>query len=189
MTLSSTLVQAFKDHPLGLCGQHDPAKSVSSVESFEQRLSILTFGVVLDAKHLSQERWFALTAIHDHWLLDPSQVAYQSSAQVLVAMRKHLRISTLPVSGGRFAGAQAAIKAHGAIVRANNDNVHTLRAISRTTDYFPGLAGPVISHAGWIWLTGLAVTCRVGKLGVPLPSHQAARYSALRWMSSSRLAR
>jgi hypothetical protein len=86
--LSSPLIRAFQEHPLGLCGAYDPVKIVGSVEAIEQRLAILTLGVVLDTKHLNQERWSALVSIHDHWLLDPSQVAYRTSAEVLTAMRE-----------------------------------------------------------------------------------------------------
>jgi hypothetical protein len=133
MTLSSPLVRAFKDHPLGLCGQHDPAKSVSSVEALEQRLSILTFGVELDAKHLSQERWSALIAIHDHWLLNPSQVAYRTSAEVLTSMQE-THVSGPPYIArvwwqicrgvqGRFKGSWRDL------LQANDDNAHTLQSV------------------------------------------------------------
>jgi hypothetical protein len=153
MTLSSHLVQAF-NHPLGLCGRHDPAKSVSSVEVFEQRLSILTFGAVLDTKYLSPERWSALIAIHDHWLLDPSQVAYQSSPQVLAGMREaHIsgpqyiaRVWWQICRGvqGRFKGSWRDL------FKANNDNAHTLQSyLQNNQTTFPVLSGPVIS-ARWL---------------------------------------
>lgn len=179
MTLSSALVHVFRDHPLGLCGKHDPVRSVSNVGSFEQRLSILTFGVVLDTKHLSQERWSALTAIHSHWLLDPSQVAYRSSAQVWTAMREthisgpqHIaRVWWQICRGvqGRYQGSWRDL------FRANNNNVHTLQSYlqnNRTT--FPVLAGPVIS-ARWLDLVhriGSVTLQGWESLIVPLPSHQ-----------------
>jgi len=152
--LSSPLVQAFQDHPLGLCGAHDQEKIVDSVESIEQRLGILTLGVVLDIKHLNQERWYALVSIHDHWLLDPSQVAYRTSAEVLTAMReKHIsgpqhlaRVWWQVCRGvqGRFKGSWRDL------LRANDDNAQKIQSYlqnSKTT--FPVLSGPVIS-ARWL---------------------------------------
>jgi hypothetical protein len=154
MTLSSPLVRAFNDHPLGLCGQHDPAKSVLSVAFLERRLSILAFGAVLDTKHLSQERWSALVAIHDHWLLDPSQVAYRTSAEVLTAMREE------HISGPQHIarvwwqicrGAQGRFKGSWRdLLGANNDNAHILLSyLQKNKATFPVLSGPVIS-ARWL---------------------------------------
>ena len=88
MALSSPLVQAFSGHPLGLCGRHEAARSASSIDDIEQRLNVLAFGVVVDANFLSLERWSALAAIHNHWLMAPSQVAVQSSSQVWTGMQK-----------------------------------------------------------------------------------------------------
>jgi len=154
MTLSSPLVRAFNDHPLGLCGQHDPAKIVGSVEAIEQRLSALTLGVVLDTRHLNQERWSALAGIHDHWLLEPSQVAYRSSSEVSDGLQE-MHISGPPHIArvwwqvcrgvqGRFKGSWRAL------LQANNDNARELQSYlqnSKTT--FPVLSGPVIS-ARWL---------------------------------------
>ncbi|HEX2997769.1 MAG TPA: hypothetical protein VHP14_23300 [Anaerolineales bacterium] len=154
MTLSSPLVQAFNDHPLGLCGQHDPAMPVRSVEALEQRLSILTLGVVLDLNHLSQERWSALTAIHDHWLLDPSQVAYRSSAQVLTGMQEARLAGPQYIARvwwqlcrgvqGRFKGSWRAL------LKANDDDAQALQSyLQKSKATFPVLSGPVIS-ARWL---------------------------------------
>ncbi len=177
--LSSSLVQAFDRHPLGLCGQHDPAKIVSMVEAPEQRLNILTLGVVLDAKPLSLERWSALVAIRAHWLLDPSQAAYRSSAQVLAGMQE------TNISGPRYIarvwwqicqGVQGRYKGSWRdLFKANDDNVHALQAyLQKSRITFPVLSGPVIS-ARWLDLVH-----RIGginlqgweTLTVPLPPQQ-----------------
>jgi len=152
--LSSPLVQAFQEHPLGLCGAHGPAKIVGSLEAIEQRLSVLTLGVVLDTKHLNQERWSALAVIHDHWLLEPSQVAYRSSSEVLDGMHEmhisgpsHIaRVWWQICQGvqGRFKGSWRAL------LKENDDNAQKLQSYlqnSKTT--FPVLSGPVIS-ARWL---------------------------------------
>lgn len=152
--LSSPLVQAFQEHPLGLCSAHDPAKIVRSVEAIEQRLAILTLGVVLDIKHLNRERWSALVSIHDHWLLDPSQVAYRSSSEVLTAMREE-HISGPPHIArvwwqicrgvqGRFKGSWRDL------LKANDDNTPALQSyLQKNKTTFPVLSGPVIS-ARWL---------------------------------------
>jgi len=54
-----TSCSGFQGPYAGIGGQHDPAKSVSAVEVLEQRLSVLSFGVVLNTKHLSLEHWSA----------------------------------------------------------------------------------------------------------------------------------
>lgn len=177
--LSSPLVQAFQEHPLGLCGAHDPAKILGSVEAIEQRLSALTLGVVLDTKHINQERWSALAAIHDHWLLDPSQLAYSTSAGVLTAMREehisgpqHIaRVWWQVCRGvqGRFKGSWRDL------LQANHDNAEELqRYLQNSKTTFPVLSGPVIS-ARWLDLVhrvGGVELMNWDTLTVPLPSDQ-----------------
>lgn len=154
MDLSSPLVQAFDDHSLGLCGRQDPAKVVSSIETLEQRLNILAFGAVLDTNPLSPERWSALVAIHDHWLLDPFQVAYRSSPQVLAGMQE------THISGPQYIarvwwqicrGVQGRYKGSWRdLLRANDDDVYALQSyLQKSQTTFPVLAGPVIS-ARWL---------------------------------------
>jgi hypothetical protein len=154
MPLSSLLVQAFNDHPLGLCGQHDPAKSVASVASVEQRLNLITLGAVLDTNHLNAERWSALAALHDHWLLDPPQAAYKSSPQILAAMQQ------LHIAGPQYIarvwwqicrGVQGRFKGSWRdLLKANDDNAQTLqRYLQQSQTTFPVFAGPVIS-ARWL---------------------------------------
>ncbi len=154
MDLSSPLLQAFQDHPLGLCGAHDPAKVVSSIEVLEQRLSALTLGAVLDINPLSQERWSALVALHNHWLLDPSQVAYQSSARVLTAMQE------THISGPQYIarvwwqicrGVQGRYKGSWRdLLKSNNDDVHTIQSyLQKSRATFPVLVGPII-YARWL---------------------------------------
>lgn len=150
MSLSSQLVQAFSEHPLGLCGQHDPAWVVTSVEELEQRLSMLTLGSVLDINPLTLERWTRLVTLAGHWLLDPSEVAYQSSQQVQAAMDKmkllgprHIPRVWWQISRGiqgRFKGSWREM------ISASADNAQELGGYlrqNRTT--FPVLAGPVVS--------------------------------------------
>lgn len=179
MILSSPLVQAFNNHPLGLCGRHEAARSVSSIDDVEQRLSVLTFGVVVDTNFLSLERWSALIAIHDHWLLDPSQVAYRSSPQVWTVMQE------VGISGPRHIarvwwqicqGVQGRYKGSWRdLFKANDENAQTLQSYlpeNRTT--FPVLAGPVIS-ARWLDLVhriGGVTLQGWDALTVKLPSHQ-----------------
>lgn len=177
--LSSQLIEAFSDHPLGLCGRHDPARVVTAIKDQERRLNILTLGVVLDINPLSEERWVALVSLSEHWLLEPSQVAYQSSQQIQTAMQEmhiqspqHIpRVWWQICRGvqGRFKGSWRDLLA------TNEDHVQLLTdylAISKAT--FPVLAGPVIS-ARWLDLVH-----RVGgiklkdweNLLVPLPAKQ-----------------
>jgi len=179
MTLSSPLVQAFNNHPLGLCGQHDPAKSVEVVEVFEQRLNILTLGVVVSTSPISLERWSVLTALHNHWLLDPSQAAYRTSPEMLVCMQQlHIaspqyiaRVWWQICRGvqGRFKGSWRDL------LKFNDDNAQTLqRYLQQNQTTFPVLAGSVIS-ARWLDLIH-----RIGGiplkgwdiLTLPLPPHQ-----------------
>ena len=124
------------------------------IDGIEQRLNVLALGVILDTNFLSAERWSALKANSEHWLFDPSKVAYQSSPQVWAAMQE------LKISGpqhiarvwwqicrgvqGRFKGSWRDL------IEANADNALTLQAYlqdNHTT--FPVLAGPVIS-ARWL---------------------------------------
>jgi hypothetical protein len=157
MTLSSPLVQAFHEHPRGLCGQHEPARVVSTVEDLEKRLTILALGVVLDINTLSRERWSRLASLAGHWLLNPSHVAYQSSQEVGVTMQEmrilggqHIpRVWWQICRGmqGRFKGSWRKL------LDANEDSAQKLQSYlqqNRTT--FPVLAGPVIS-ARWLDLT------------------------------------
>ena len=180
MALSPPLVQAFSEHPLGLCGWHEAARSVGSIEDVEQRLNVLAFGVVVDANFLSLERWSALAAIHDHWLLVPSQVAYQSSSQVLTGMQamgipgpQHIaRVWWQICRGvqGRYKGSWRDL------IKANDDNALTLQGyLQKNQATFPVLAGPVIS-AHWLDLVHRigGVTLQGWEtLTVKLPSHQS----------------
>ncbi len=170
MPLSSPLVQAFSDHPLGLCGQHDPAKAAESVSVLEQRLTILTFGVVADTRHLNAERWSALAALHDHWLFDPTQAAYKSSQEVLAALQQQRIAAPQYIARvwwqicrgvqGRFKGSWRDL------LKANDDNAQTLQNyLQQSQTTFPVLSGPVIS-ARWLDLVQ-----RIG--GVPLQGWDA----------------
>lgn len=150
MDLASQLVQAFSEHPLGLCGQHDPAQVVTGIENLERRLSILTLGSVLDINPLTAERWARLVALAEHWLLDPAEVAYRSSQQVQAAMEQWriLGLGHIPrvwwqVSRGiqgRFKGSWREL------IKANQDNAQELeRYLHKSRTTFPVLAGPVVS--------------------------------------------
>lgn len=180
MALSSPLVQAFSDHPLGLCGRHEAARSVGVIEDGEQRLNVLAFGVVADANFLSLERWSALAAIHDHWLLVPSQVAVQSSSQVLTGLQE------MGIPGPQYTarvwwqicrGVQGRNKGSWRdLIKANDDNALTLQSyLQKNQTTFPVLAGPVIS-ARWLDLVHRigGVTLQGWEtLTVKLPSHQS----------------
>ena len=180
MALSSPLVQAFRGHPLGLCGRHEAAQSVGVIEDGEQRLNVLAFGVVVDANFLSLERWSALAAIHDHWLLAPSQVAVQSSSQVWAGMQK------MGIPGPQYIarvwwqicrGVQGRYKGSWRdLIKANDDNALTLQGyLQKNQATFPVLAGPVIS-AHWLDLVHRigGVTLQGWEtLTVKLPSHQS----------------
>lgn len=154
MNSASSLIQAYSEHPLGLCGKREPAQVVGGVAELERRLSILTLGVVLDINPLTQERWSGLLVLVEHWLLDPSYVAYRSSQQVGAAMQEsgipcpqHIpRVWWQICRGvqGRFKGSWRDLMA------ANQYDALALQAYlrkSKTT--FPVLAGPVVS-ARWL---------------------------------------
>ena len=152
--LSPQLVQAFSERPLGLCGQHDPARVVGEVVDLEQRLRILTLGVVLDINPLSEERWSTLVGVAGNWLLDPSQVAYRSAQEALTAMQE-IRIQSpqhIPrvwwqiCRGvqGRFQGSWSSLLASN-----RNDALAVQKYLEQNKTTFPVLAGPVIS-ARWL---------------------------------------
>jgi hypothetical protein len=154
MGLASNLIHAYSEHPLGLCGQCESAQVIGSVEDVERRLTILTLGVVLDINPLTRERWSGLLAFAEHWLLDPSYVAYQSSQQVGAAMQEagiscpqHIpRVWWQICRGvqGRFKGSWRDL------MGANDYDALALQVYlrkSKTT--FPVLAGPVVS-ARWL---------------------------------------
>jgi hypothetical protein len=154
MSLSSSLVNAFNNHPLGLCGRHEAAQCVLGIDGIERRLNVLTFGAIVDANFLSEERWSALKANREHWLLDPSQTAYRPSPQVWAAMQE------LNISGPRHIarvwwqvcrGVQGRFKGSWrALIRANDDSAPTLQAyLQKNRATFPVLAGPIIS-ARWL---------------------------------------
>ena len=172
MTLSSPLVQAFSGHPLGLCGQHDPAKAVEMVAVLEQRINILTFGAVADTKHLNREHWSTLAALHDHWLFDPAQAAYKSSQEILTAMQQQRIAAPQYIARvwwqicrgvqGRFKGSWRDL------LKASADNARNLQGyLQQSQTTFPVLSGPVIS-ARWLDLVH-----RIG--GVPLQGWGALR--------------
>lgn len=165
MASTSDLIQAFSEHPLGLCGQHDPAQIVSSIDDLEQRLCILTLGSVLDLNPLSPERWSKLTGLAGHWLLEPSKVAYQTSQQVLDAMQAndilgpgHIARVWWQLSRGvqgRYKGSwQALIADQGYQARTLQSYLRQNKAT------FPVLAGPVGS-ARWLDLVH-----RIGRLDI-----------------------
>lgn len=177
--LPSHLLRAFSEHPLGLCGQHDPARVVSDVGDPEQRLNILALGVVLDINLLTPERWSGLVGLAGHWLLDPPNAAYRSSQQVMAAMREkdilgpaHIpRVWWQLCRGvqGRFKGSWRDLLA------AGQDDAQILqRYLRRNRATFPILAGPVIS-ARWLDLVhriGGITLLNWETLGIPLPSGQ-----------------
>jgi hypothetical protein len=154
MTLSCPLVQAYVEHPLGLCGSHEPALAVRQITDLEQRLNILTFGVVSDEIHLDPERWSALAGLHDHWLFHPAKAAYHTSAQIGDEFKK-VGIRTPPhiarVWWQICRGVQGRTKGSWRdLIQNNDDNARTLLEYlrsSRTT--FPALSGPVHS-ARWL---------------------------------------
>ena len=165
MTASHPLFKTFDQHPLGICGQHDPAQVVSQLPDLEQRLSILTLGVVLDTNPLSKERWGRLLALAGHWLLDSARTAYQDSRQVQTEMQSldfkspgHIaRVWWQLCRGvqGRFQGSWRGL------IAAGDRSAMKLQAYlhgNKTT--FPVLSGPTLS-ARWLDLVH-----RVG--GIPL---------------------
>lgn len=144
------LVKALLQHPRGLCGQHDPAASAKGIENLNQRISVLTLGVVLDNNPISADRWTLLVSLHDHWLLDPSQAAFHSSAEIQSCMQQlHLsapqyvaRVWWQICRGiqGRFKGCWRDL------VKANSDSAQILsQYLQASKATFPVLSGPVIS--------------------------------------------
>lgn len=149
MNLTSQLIRAFTEDARGICGRHDPVRVVRGVADLEQRLNILTLGSVLDINPLSETRWTTLISLAEHWLLKPSEVAYQSSHQVQNSMQEkgilgpgHIaRVWWQICRGiqGRFEGSWRALLA------ANADhasNVEDYLRQSKTT--FPVLGGSVV---------------------------------------------
>ena len=154
MDLSQQLVQAFSAHPLGLCGQVDPARDVGEVEDLGRRLGILALGSVLDINPLPRERWAGLARLETHWLLDSGQVAYRSSREVEEAMEqngllgpRHIARVWWQISRGlqgRFQGSWSGL------IEANQASARELRDYLRgNRSTFPVLAGPVVS-ARWL---------------------------------------
>lgn len=152
--LSAQLVQAFIEHPPGLCGQHDPARVIGDVVDLEQRLQILTLGVVLDISQLSEDRWSTLVGVAGNWLLDPSQVAYHSSQEVQTAMQE-IRIQSpqhIPRVWWQVCrGVQGRFKGlWNDLLAMNRNNALAIQEYLRQNKAtFPVLAGPVIS-ARWL---------------------------------------
>lgn len=154
MILSSNLVQAFSDHPLGLCGLREPARSVENISDIAQRLNILTLGVIMDSNPPGMEIWSMLMEIQDHWLLQPARVAYQSSQQVLTSLQevhipapRHIARVWWQICRGLQGRAQGSWRD---LLTANDDNVHAiLNYLHRSRTTFPVLSGPVIS-ARWL---------------------------------------
>lgn len=159
-----------------MCGVCDPAAGVRNVEVLEQRLNVLTLGAVLSTSPLRAERWQTLAALHDHWLLDPSQAAYRTSAEILTEMQRVgmggpqyiARVWWQICRGvqGRFKGSWHDL------LSANSDDAATLLAYFQNSKAtFPVLSGEVIlvrwldliHRIGGIPLRGWDV------LSVPLP--------------------
>jgi len=149
MNISHPLVLAFFEHPLGLCGRHDPALVLAQVEPLERRLHLLTLGVVAGI-FMSTERWVSLAELQNHWLSDSSQVAYKSSQQVHEALQAqgllgpaHLpRVWWQICRGiqGRFKGSLRAF------LQISQDHTWTiLDYLKRSKTTFPVLSGPIIS--------------------------------------------
>ena len=149
MDISSPIVKAFENHPPGLCGAGDPAAAVRNVDVLEQRISVLTLGAVLSTSPLGTERWEVLAALKDHWLLDPTQAAYRTSAQLLAEMQRvHMggpqyiaRVWWQICRGvqGRFKGSWRGL------LSANNDDASALLAyFQKSKATFPVLSGEVI---------------------------------------------
>ena len=120
-------------------------------------MTILALGVVLDINTLSSERWSKLASLAGHWLLNPSQVAYLSSQQVLATMQE------MRILGGRHIprvwwqicrGVQGRFKGSWReLIDVNKDNAQMLQSyLQQNRATFPVLAGPVIS-ARWLDLT------------------------------------
>lgn len=179
MVLSSPIVQAFSEHPLGLCGQRDPVRVVGNVKGLEQRLNILTLGVVLDVNPLSEKRWSVLVKLAEHWLLNPSAVAYKQSQQIQTAMQEMKILGPRHTSRvwwqicrgvqGRYKGSWRDLLTDG------EDHVSVLMAyLEKNKATFPILAGPVIS-ARWLDLVyriGAVELSDWESLKVPLSDRQ-----------------
>jgi hypothetical protein len=119
----------------------------------EIRLRVLTLGAILDVFPIA-ERWSTLVDLANHWLLNPSEVAYRPSSDVETAMQeqrikgpKHnARVWWQVCSGvqGRFNGQFRDL------LRANSDNALMAQAyLAKSKTTFPVLSGPVIS-ARWL---------------------------------------
>jgi hypothetical protein len=179
MDLTSQLIRAFIEDPGEICGRHDPVRVVRSVVDLEQRLNILTLGSVLDINPLSEARWVALVSLGEHWLLKPSEVAYQSSQQVQNDMQDkgilgpgHIpRVWWQICRGvqGRFEGSWRALLAD------NDDQASMVKDyLRRNKATFPVLAGPVVA-VRWLDLIkriGDANLTEWEALRVPLPKGQ-----------------
>ena len=174
MSLSSPLVQAFCDHPDGLCGQHEPALIITQIPSIEERLSLLAFGIAADAGQSDSARWSALAQVHDHWLFNPSQAAYKTSPQIQEGFQqlgikapKHLARVWWQISRGVQGRAKGSWLA---LFDANQkDALHMQNYLRDSATTFPVLSGPVLS-ARWLDLVH-----RAG--GVKLASWESLRMS------------
>ncbi|MBI5965454.1 MAG: hypothetical protein HY863_18410 [Chloroflexi bacterium] len=179
MTLSSPLVQAFNDHPSGLCRQREPARVIGNLEDIEQRLNLLAFGVVVDTKHINVERWSALAEAHDHWLFQPSQAAYKTSPQVLAGMQQLHLVAPQYIARVWWQicrGVQGRTKGSWRdLFRGNDDDAQLLQKyLHKNQTTFPVLSGPVIS-ARWLDLVhrvGGVLLKNWETLSVPLPEKQ-----------------
>lgn len=152
---------------------------MEAVANIEERLNLITFGVVLDTNLPKADRWASLAEMHGEWLLDPKAAAYKSSAQIQAAMQQ-LRTGGAQHTGrvwwqicrgvqGRFKGSWRDL------LNASNDDTQTLqRYLEQSQTTFPVLAGPVIS-VRWLDLIHRAVGVPLRgweALTLPLPSHQ-----------------
>lgn len=169
------LSDALFENPLGLCGEHEAAQIAGEVGDLERRLHALTLGAVMDVFPVA-ERWTALAALEEDWLLDSSQAAYKKSQEVGAAMQaggvggpKHnARVWWQVCRGlqGRFKGSVRGL------IRENGDDALAIQSYlneSKTT--FPVLSGPVIS-ARWLDLVHRIGEVRLknwGELKVTLP--------------------
>lgn len=154
MSSADNLLKAFREHPLGLCGVHDPAQAVDGIPDIEARLSVLTLGTVLDINPITRQRWERIAELAGHWLLNPSMVAYKSSHEVQSAMLHEQLSGPAHIARvwwqlcravqGRFHGNWRGLFAT-CEFRAQRVQEYLLK--SKTT--FPVLAGPIIS-ARWL---------------------------------------
>jgi len=178
MRVSHPLVEAFCEHPLGLCGRHDPALALTQVEPLERRLHILTLGVVADI-FMPTEGWVSLAGLQNHWLSDSSQVAYKSSQLVREAMQAqgllgpgHLpRVWWQICRGiqGRFKGSLRTL------LQTNQDHAWTiLDYLKNSKTTFPVLSGPILSvrWLDYVQRTGRVVIDGWDALKVPLSATQ-----------------